>query len=211
MNIELTNPSAFHPLRIYQQARARNTFDTQTAKAPLPKRETRAELETRGGTITLVPTRVMTKTADGTLRTVTREVPTPLWKAEGAESLQEWCTGILEKIADDIRKSAAAAAPRVQRVVDTWGPSVPFASIPPHGKMNLQMSEEKRFLAECDEPVTLAIANTHPVRTIRLRTHDAKTGETKHSAIVNPAREYPHAGTVDASKQAAAVIELVPT
>jgi hypothetical protein len=41
MNVELSNPSAFHPLRIYSQARARNVV-TAAPAAPAPKkRQTR--------------------------------------------------------------------------------------------------------------------------------------------------------------------------
>src|SRR5580704_18272421 len=106
-SIELTNPSAFHSLRIYSQDRARNVFGVPIAKAPMPKRETRAELETRGAAITNVPTRVTVREG-GALRSVMRDVPTPLWRAEGAESLVEWITTLQEQAADDARRGPSS-------------------------------------------------------------------------------------------------------
>lgn len=208
MNVEILNPSAFHPLRIYQQDRARNVFSAApTAQAATPKRETRSELEKRGAVITLRPTKIMTQAG-----AVTRAIPTPLWQAEGAESLQEWCTRLLDQMADDARKAAQSVdSPRVQRVVDTWGASAPFASIPPHGKRTLTLAEEKRFLIECDEEVMLQISNPSNARTIRLRTRDATTGETNNAAFIAPAREYQQAAIVSANGKTAAVIELMPS
>jgi erythromycin esterase-like protein len=210
MIVELTNPSAFHALRIYSQDRARNVFGVPTAKAPMPKRETRAELETRGAAITMVPTRVAVREG-GALRSVMRGVPTPLWRAEGAESLVEWITTIQEQAADDARRGPSSDAPKAQRVVDTWTEPRPFESVPPHGKLTLALVEEKRFLVECDEEVPLQIANQSNARTIRLRTRDSATGETIHAAWIAPAREYPKAAIVTANKKVAAVIELQPS
>jgi len=208
--VELTNPSAFHALRVYQQDRARNVFGVPTAKAPMPKRETRAELEARGAEITMVPTRVTVREG-GALRSVMRDVPTPLWRAEGAESLAEWCTSLLEKMADDARRGPSSDTPKAQRVVDAWAEPKPFESIPPHGKLTLPLVEEKRFLVECDDEVALQIANQSNARTIRLRTRDSTTGETTHVAWIAPAREYSRAAIVTANKKAAAVIELQPS
>jgi hypothetical protein len=209
-HVELSNPSAFHSLRIYQQDRSRNTFDkAPTAQAVTRKRETRAELELRGSKITMVPQRLTTREG-GVLRSVTRDIPTPLWQAEGAESIHEWVTQLLDKMADDARRAPATAAPPVQRVVDTWTEPKPFASIPPHGKLVLPLAEERRFAIECDEEVTLPISNTSNVRTIRLRTRDSKSGEIKTVAHIAPAREYPQAGVVIANGKTAAVIELMP-
>jgi hypothetical protein len=206
MNIELTNPSAFHPLRIYQQDRARNTFDKAPPAAAMPKRETRAELQKRGSVITPVPTKIMTKQG-----AVTRDVPTPLWQAQGAESIEEWCTRLLEQMADDARRIGNISVPAIQRVVDTWGEPKPFESIPPHGKRLLPLAEDKRFVIECDEDVALQLSNIHNTRTIRLRTRDSKTGETTTVAHIPPAREYPQAAIVNANGKTAAVIELTPS
>jgi hypothetical protein len=207
-SIDLNNPSAFHNLRIYQQDRARNVFGTAD-KAAMPKRETRAELEKRGSEIITRKHRV-TAMDNGALRSVVRDVPEPLWQVEGAGSLAEWCTNILEKIADGIRKGPPVDAARGQRVVDSWGEPKPFASVPPGGKARLTLSEEKRFLVECNEEVGLAIANTSNVRTIRLRNYDLKTGETSNMKHIAPAREYPQAAVITAGKTAAG-IELMPT
>jgi hypothetical protein len=209
-SIELTNPSAFHSLRIYSQDRARNVFGVPIAKAPMPKRETRAELETRGAAITNVPTRVTVREG-GALRSVMRDVPTPLWRAEGAESLVEWITTLQEQAADDARRGPSSDTPKAQRVVDAWTEPKPFESIPPHGKLALPLVEEKRFLVECDEEVALQIANQSNARTIRLRTRDSGTGEATHVAWIAPAREYPRAAIVTANKKVAAVIELQPS
>lgn len=209
-SIELNNPSAFHSLRIYQQDRARNIFGVLlTEKAATPKRETRTELEKRGSEITTRSHRVMA-VENGVLRPVVRDVPEPLWQIEGATSLAEWVTNIQEKIADDIRKGPPADAARGQRVVDSWGEPKPFASVQPGGKARLTLSEDKRYLIECDEEVGLAIANPSNVRTIRLRNYDVKTGETSNMTHIAPAREYPQAGVITAGKTAAG-IELMPT
>jgi hypothetical protein len=208
-SIEIQNPSAFSPLRIYQQDRARNVFVTPAANVAMPKKETRAELEQRGAEIITRQHRV-TAMDNGALRSVTRDVPEPLWQVEGAGSLAEWVTNILDKIADDIRKGPPASATKGQRVVDSWGEPKPFASVQPGSKMRLTLSEEKRFLAACDEEVGLAIANTSNSRTIRLRNVDLKTGETSNTTHISPAKAYAQAGVINAGKLAAG-IELCPT
>lgn len=209
ISIEIQNPSAFHALRVYTQGRARNVSVTPAAKVATPKRETRAELEARGSVITMVPTRGTAKEG-GVLRSVTRDVPTPLWQSEGASSLAEWCTNILGKIADDIRRGPSTDTPKGQRVLDSWGTATPFASVQPGDKMRLTLSEEVRHLIECDEEVGLAIANTSNSRTIRLLNVDLKTGETTNTKHIGPARDYAQAGVITAGKLAAAV-ELCPT
>jgi hypothetical protein len=208
-SIELQNPSAFHSLRIYQQDRARNVAVTPADTVAMPKKETRAELEVRGSEIFTRSHRV-TAMVNGALRSVVRDVPEPLWQVEGAGSLAEWVTNISEKIADDIRKGPPASAPKGQRVVDSWGEPKPFASVQPGAKSRLVLSEEKRFLIECDEEAGLAIANTSNSRTIRLLNYDLKTGETSNLKHIAPAREYPQAAVITAGKLAAG-IELCPT
>lgn len=183
---------------------------TPSAKAQTAKRETRAELEVRGAEVTMKPTRGMAR-VDGAMRSVTREFAVPLWQAEGAESLNEWCTGILEKIADDARKGPPVISHPVQRVVDSWLARVPFGSVQPGGKATLTLSEEKRYVVECDEEVGLAIANTSSNRTLRLRNVETNTGETTNTKHIAPARDYAQCAVVIANGKTAAVIELQPT
>jgi hypothetical protein len=209
LSVELSNPSAFHALRVFTQNRASNVV-TPAAKPKTAKRETRAELEKRGAETTMKPTRIMAM-VDGSPRSVTRELPVPLWQAEGAESLNEWCTHILDKMADDARKGPPVNAQPVQRVVDSWLARVPFGSVPPGGKAQLILSEERRYLIECDEEAALAIANTSSIRTLRLRNVETITGETTNTRHIAPARDYAQCAVVVANGKTAAVIELQPT
>jgi hypothetical protein len=210
--IELNNPSAFHPLRIYSQDRARNTFDkAPPAKAATPKRETRAELEARGSEITLKPTKIMTKQG-----AVMRDIPTPLWQAEGAETLAEWCTGILDKMADDARKAPSVDVPKVQRVVDSWGERRPYKSVPPGGTILLALDEHQRLVLECDEEISVSVAHTDTIRTVRLRQLDG-SGVTMRATYITPVRDSFIGGkatasaSITAGKTSAAAIELQPT
>jgi hypothetical protein len=209
--VDLNNPSAFHPLRIFSQDRVRNVF-TAAPIAPVsaPKRETREELEKIGSEIVMVSSRGTIREADGMQKSVVREVPTPFYKTAGYETLAEFCTEQGEK---SLRESqqAAPSAPRSQRVVDEWGAPHPLQSVPPGGKTVLGLAEEKRLLVECDEETALQIANQSSVRTIRLRNRNSKTGETTHVAFIAPAREYPQAALVIANGKSAAVIELMPS
>ena len=209
-NIELNNPSAFHPLRVFSQDRMRNVFTAAEPTASAPKRETREELQKRGAKVVMVPSRGTVRGADGMVTAVTRDVPTPLYATLGYETLAGFCTEVGEK---QLRESqqAAAVAPRVQKIVDEWGSPHPLQSVPPGGKTVLPLAEEKRLLIECDEEVGLQIANQSNVRTIRLRTRDAKTGETQHSSFIAPARDYPLAAMIIANHKTAAVVELMPS
>lgn len=204
-NVEILNPSAWHPLRVASQDRVRNTFEKAPAAPTAPKkRATRAELEKIGSEMRDVPTRVSTK-----FGSETRNVPTPFYKTAGYETLGEFCTEAGEK---QLRESQAAVvvAPPVQHVLDSWSDPKPFASIAPHAKLNLPLDESKRFLIESDDEVALQLSNTSSVRTLRLRNRNSKTGETSHVAFLAPAREYPQAALVIANGKSAAVLELMP-
>jgi hypothetical protein len=204
-NVEIHNPSAFNPLRIFSQDRMRNTFEKAPAPAaPAPKHETRAELERRGAVITLKKMRVSTK-----FSSEMRDVPTPLWQAEGADSLAHWVTEALEHY--QRTSQAPAPTPPVQHVVDAWGALQPRLSIPPGGKTLLQLEEHTRVAISCDEPVTLQLSNTSTARTIRLRTLDLASKEATHVAFIPPAKDYPSAAIVSANGTHAAVLELQPT
>jgi hypothetical protein len=211
--IELSNPSAFHPLRVYTQDRARNAVDkVPAAKPALPKRETRAELEKRGAEILMRPFRGQVREG-GVLRAVTRDIPTPRWQDEGFYSLSEFVTQHEERQAQAARVAAAGAVP-VQRTLDEWLAPKAFESVPPHGKITLPAEDHRRYLIECDdEPsgVTLQIANQSTTRTMRLRIRDVKSGEVSHVAFIAPAREYPQAACVTAGNASAAVVELMPS
>jgi hypothetical protein len=204
----ITNPSAFYPLRVFSQDRSRNATDKAPPAPPAPKFETRAELEKRGSAITMKKIRVATKFGDEL-----RECPQPLWQAEGADSLNHWVTDITEQGVRDSQK-AVPAAPRVQKVVDTWSAPRRFASVQPGGDFKLPLAEEVRYLIECDEEVGLQISNLSSIRTLRLRNRDAKTGECSHVAFVPPMTAHNNFtsqyGVVTANGKSAAVIELMP-
>lgn len=205
-SIEIQNPSAFHTLRIYSQDRARNVINKIDAPAaPTPKRESRADLEKRGSEIVMTPTRVSTK-----FGSETRNVLTPFFKTMGFETLESFCTEIGER---DLRASqqAAPAAPRGERVVDSWGALRPLKSVPPGGQTVLQLEEHSRVAVSCDESVMLQLSNVSSSRTIRLRNLDLASGEATHVTFIAPAREYPNAAIVSANGKSAAVIELMAT
>jgi hypothetical protein len=220
-SVEIQNPSAFHPLRVYTQDRARNVVVKATAPE-LPKRHTRAELEKIGAETVMVPSRG-TARVDGVMKTVTRDVPTEFFRHAGYDSLAAFCTENEEKELREWQKAAAAAAmapPRGERVVDSWSSPKPLQSIPPktssqfvHGveissaKAVFKLEENKRLLIECDEEVMLQIANTVIGRTIRLRNRNSKSGETTQVAFIT----YPNAAIVSANGRQSAVIELMAT
>jgi hypothetical protein len=209
ISIELNNPSAWHALRIATQTRARNVVDKAPPAAPAPKRYTRAELEKIGSELVMVPSRG-TAIVNGAPQSVTRDVPTPFYKTAGYDSLADFLTDRLEK---GLRESqqAVPVAPRGERVVDTWGAPQPKLSVPPGGKVFIQLEEHTRLAVSCDEEVTLQIANTSASRTLRLRTLDTASGETAHCAWIPPAKEYSSAAIVTANGKQAAVIELQPS
>jgi hypothetical protein len=210
----LTNPSAFHPLRIFSQERSRKVTVSAPTAAPLPKRETREELIARGSKIVMVPS-TGTVREGAVLKTVTREIPTPLHRTLGYEDLNQFVTEISERQLREQQAAAAAAAmlasnggPRVQHIVDEWGATHPLQSVPPGAKnVSVPLSEEKRLVIECDEEVALQIQNESTTRTLRLRTRDATTGATSHVAFAAPAQ----VALVVANPKSAAVLELMPS
>jgi hypothetical protein len=217
-DVMITNPSAFHPLRVYQQDRARNV--AVPAPAPeVPKIPTRDELVERGSLLVDKTIRVMVR-SDAGMVPATRTIKVPTWQQAGDTSLNEYVTKEIEHATDVARKAAGAAPPSGQRFVDSWGAPSPFGSIPPGGKSKLPLDEHRRLVIECDENVTLQIAN-QSARTIGLRTR-AKNGATTTAGFVGPIRAVPGAGLyarggdisvglVTASKDAAAVVEEMPT
>jgi hypothetical protein len=213
MNVELSNPSAFHPLRVYQQDRLRSVFIDRPTAAPLPKRETREELNARGSKMVMVPS-VGTARENGMMVRVTREVPTPVYATLGYSPIEEFCTEVAERQLREFQAAASAAAmlssagtPRGQRVVDEWKASPqPLISIPPGEKRAIDLEENKRVLIESDEEVGLQIQNESKVRTLRLRNRDSKSGEQTHVAFLAPLQ----VGLVIANGRSASVIELMP-
>jgi hypothetical protein len=205
MNVELINPSPWHPLRVASQTRARNVVDAaHAAPAPAPH-ETREELLTRGAAITMKKTRISTK-----FGSELRDVPTPLWQAEGADSLAHWVTEAGEHY-QRTAQAPAPAVPRGERVVDAWGALQPRLSVPPGGKAVIQLEEHTRLAITCEEPVTLQLSNTSTSRTLRLRTLDTASGATAHVSFIPPARDYPAASIVSANGAQAAVVEMMAT
>jgi hypothetical protein len=210
MNLELSNPSAFHALHVSSQTRARNVIAAApTAPAPKP-RASRAELEKIGSEIVMVPSKGNARQADGTVRSVTREVPTPFYKTAGYETLAEFCTDQGEK---SLRESqqAAPVAPRGERVVDAWGALQPRLSVPPGGKVLVPLEEHTRLAITCEEPVTLQLSNTSTSRTLRLRTLDTASGATAHVSFLPPSKEWPSAAIVSANGVQAAIVEMMAT
>ena len=210
MNLELTNPSAFHALRVSSQTRARNVIDAAPA-APAPKRAlSRAELEKLGAEIVMVPSRGTAREADGMLRSVTRNVPTPFYKTSGFETLAEFCTEQGEK---SLRESqpAAPTAPRGERVRDEWGALQPRLSVPPGGKVLIPLEEHTRLAITCEEPVTLQLSNTNTSRTLRLRTLDTVSGEQANVSFLAPAKDWPSSSTISAAASKAAIVEMMAT
>jgi hypothetical protein len=205
LNIDLVNPSAFFALKVYSQDRARNVVTAAAPAAPAPKRETRAELEKIGSEIVLVPMKATTKSG-----TEMRNVPTPLYKTAGYETLVEFCTEAQEKQVRESQK-AAPSAPRGERVIDSWGALQPRLSIPPGGRTTVLLEEHRRLVISCDEEVALQISNVDSARTLRLRSLDTATGETSNVSYLAPAREWPQAGLVLANKAISAVIEKMAT
>jgi hypothetical protein len=208
--VELSNTNPFHPLRIFTQDRCRNLMEKLPPATPAPTRDTRADLEKSGSQLVMVKSRGTVREADGNLRQVEREVPTPFFKTAGFETLAEFCTENSEK---QLRASqaAAAVAPRSQRVVDSWNDPVPFASLAPHANVNLPLAEEKRYLIEAVEETALQISNVSTVRTIRLRNRDTKTGDVSHVSFLAPARDWPSSSLVIADARKGAIVELMST
>jgi hypothetical protein len=205
MNVELVNPSKWHPLRVASQDRLRNTFTAAAPAAPAPKRApNRAELEAIGSEMHDVQTRVSTK-----FGSELRSLPTPFYRSAGYETLNEFITEKLEK---GLRESqqAAPTAPKVQQVRDEWSAPKPLLIVQPGDSAVLHIEESARVLIECEEEVGLQLSNTSSVRTLRLRNRNSKTGETTHVAFIAPAREYPQAALVIANGKSAAVLELMP-
>lgn len=206
--IELTNPNPFHPLRIFSQDRLHNPYSAGLAPRPA-KLDTRADFEALGARIINVPSRGTARDADGALKSVTREVPTPFYKTAGYESLAAFCTESMEKQLRDSQQTPRTVSPG-QRVVDDWGVLKRTQLVQPGGKVVLNLEENTRTLIECVEEVALQIANQSNTRTLRLRTRDTETGETQHVAFIPPAREYPQAALVIANGSKSAVVELMP-
>ena len=191
----INNPSAFSALKIYSQSRKREQL--QPAPAPVVKpRETREQLVERGSEVL----QRRQSTSSGT-----KIYPTPRWQMEGDTSLAEWVTKQLEKF-----EPTPAPISQPRRVSAEWETNLqPFASVAPHGSLEISLSENKRFVIECVEDVVLQVNNSSHAQTIRLLSRDKK-GETAHVAFIGPAREFQNAGTITAGKQDAAVIELMP-
>jgi hypothetical protein len=216
-SIEIKNPSAFNPLRIFSQARVRHFFVDGPSAPPLPKRHTREELQKLGSEIVMVPSRGTAREADGMLRSVTRDVPTPFYLKAGYESLNGFITEVSEKELREFQAAASAAAmlsssgiSRVQHVRDEWNASPqPLMSIPPGETRVIKehFEENKRILIESDCEAALQIANQSQTRTLRLRNRDSKTGEQTHVAFLSPQQ----VGLVIANGKSSAVVELMPS
>jgi hypothetical protein len=209
MNIELNNPSPWHQLRVASQTRARNVVDA-AAPAPAPKAApTRAELEKIGSELVMVPSKGTVREADGMLRSVTRNCPTPFYKTAGFDTLPEFITENLEKGTRESQQ-ALAPAPRGERVVDKWLAPTPLLSVPPGGKALVNVEEHQRLTITCEEPVTLQLSNTSNSHTLRLRTLDTASGESAHVSFIPPTKDWPSAAIVSANGKSAAVVELMP-
>jgi hypothetical protein len=209
MHCQIQNTSAFHQLRIYQQDRVRNPYTPGLVPRNVVL-TTRSDFEELGTRTVMVKSSGTARGADGVLRSVVRDVPTPYFRTVGFESLPEFVTENMEK---QLRESqqAPATAPKGQKVVDEWGAIHPLQSVPAGGKVVLPISEERRLLVEClEDEVGLQIANESNTRTLRLRNRDAKTGEVEHIAWIPPAREWPTSALVICNGSKSAVIELTP-
>ena len=212
-SVQIKNPSPHHPLRIFSQDRLRHVFVDGPSAPPLPKRETREELNARGSKMVMVPS-VCTARENGMMVRVTREVPTPVYATLGYSAIEEFCTEVAERQLREFQAAASAAAmlssagtPRVQHVRDEWKASPqPLISIPPGEKRVIDLEENKRVLIESDEESGLQIQNESKVRTLRLRTRDSKSGEQTHVTFLAPLQ----VGLVIANGKSASVIELMP-
>jgi hypothetical protein len=203
--IELTNPSAFFPLRVFHQDRLRSPYAPGLVPRTV-KLTTREEFEQLGSRNIMVKSRGTVREADGNLRQVEREVPTPFFKTAGFGDLAGFITENMEK---QLRESQQAprTAPPVQRTVDDWSAPHPLQLIPPGGKAVLPLVEEKRFLIEClEEEVGLQIQNESATRTMRIRNRDSKSGAVSNVSHLAPQQ----VGTVTANGKSAAVVELTP-
>lgn len=210
MNLELTNPSPWSPLKVAIQTRARNVVDKAPA-APTPKRaHSRADLEAIGSEIVMVPSKG-TAREDGVMKAVVRNVPTPFYKTAGYETLAEFCTEQGEKSLRESQHAAAAVVPRGERVVDSWGALQPKLSVPPGGKALIPLEEHTRLAITCEEPVTLQLSNTSTSRTLRLRTLDTVSGAQANVSFLAPARDWPSSSIVLCDGVHAAIVEMMAT
>jgi hypothetical protein len=206
MNVELINPSAWCALKIASQARARNVAAAPATPAPAPKRAlSREELTEVGMEMRDVPTRISTRFGGEV-----RQIPTPFYRTIGYDTLPEFLTEQLEKQTIE-RTQPTPAAPRGERIQDVWGALQPKLSIPPGGKSLLNLEEHTRLAIACDEPAMLQISNTSHSRTLRLRTLDITSGETKNVSFVPPAKDWPSVAIVSATAKEYAVVELLPS